>query len=120
MKNIRKLLVAISFIMALLVMSSSSYAAPDVYLVYSGGDKSIQKEIKNALPSNIKVKGYNVDLLAIADYSGKQKATSKLSKAKLIVFINEKPSEILEGIEFENLIKIKGIDDLDSILEKLN
>ena len=63
-------------------------AGVDVYLVYVGADKSVKNNIVSALPEQLVVKHYNASMLKMADYSGKQKVVTKLSKAKLVVFIN--------------------------------
>jgi len=50
-----------------------------------------------ALPKNINVKAYNADLLAVADYSGIQKAVSKFEKAGVIVVLRDRPIEMLKA-----------------------
>ncbi len=100
--------------------ASCSALATDIYLVYSGKDKGVSKELKKALPSDLKVKSYNVDLLAMADYSGKQKAIAKLSRAKLVVLIKEKPKEVLGEAKFPAVIEVDGSKgDVDAIVAKL-
>ncbi len=101
----------------LMLFVTSSVNAVDIYLVYSGTSKSIQKALKKALPSELKVKSYNVDLLAIADYSGKQKAILKLSQAKIIVLITNKPMEVLGDIKFENTLTVYKVEDIGMILD---
>lgn len=78
----------------------------DVYVAYSGKDKKDKRALKKVFPANLSVKFYNVDLLALADYSGKQKAIAKLEKAKLIVFVKDAPHELLEGSTFKKDIVI--------------
>ena len=80
----------------------------DVYVVFSGKDKQEKKALKNALPANLKVKFYNVDLLALADYSGKQKAVAKLETAKMIVIIKDRPLKLLQGSTFAKDLFIVG------------
>ena len=58
----------------------------DVYVAYSGRDKKDKRALKKAFPANQSVKINNVDLLALADYSGKQKAIAKLEKAKVMAY----------------------------------
>jgi len=50
-----------------------------------------------AMPKNIKVKAYNADLLAVADYSGIQKAVAKFEKAGVIVVLRDRPVQMLKG-----------------------
>jgi len=69
----------------------------DVYLIYSGKNKAEKKALMKALPKDIKVKAYNADLLAVADYSGIQKAVSKFEKAGVIVVLRDRPLQMLKG-----------------------
>ena len=95
-------------------------SATDIYLVYGGSDKASMKEIKKALPGDLKVKSYNVDMLAMADYSGKQKAVSKLSRAKVVVLINGKAQEALGEEGFPSKVDSNnGVSDVDNILSKV-
>ena len=73
----------------------------DVYVVYAGKVKKQKSQLVKQLPGDLSVKSYNVDLLALADYSGKQKAISKLSKARLVVILEDPPLEILDGSKFK-------------------
>jgi hypothetical protein len=97
-----------------LLIFAGSFAAPvysagtDIFLVYVGADKKIQKSVKSALPAELKVKTYNASLLAMADYSGKQKAVSKITKAKLVVFITGKPVALLSDSSIPNSVTIEG------------
>lgn len=94
----------LAMIMAFSLLSEASFtpavagSGVDVYIVFAGKDKKEKKAIQKALPDNLTVKFYNVDLLALADYSGKQKAIAKLEKAKVVVFVKDAPHELLEGI----------------------
>jgi len=69
----------------------------DVYVVYAGKDKSNKTQLVKALPSDLSVKAYNVDLLAVSDYSGKQKVLAKFSGARLVVILLDASMLILEG-----------------------
>lgn len=69
----------------------------DVYVVYGGGDRAAKNELVAALPDGLSVKSYNSNLLALADYSGKQKVLSKLETASVVVILSEAPLEYLEG-----------------------
>lgn len=112
-----------SFILlSLLIMAlpQFSFAANvDIYLVYSGPEKNIAKSLKKILSKDYKVKTYNVDMLALADYSGKQKVTSKLAKARLVVLIKDKPRKILSDMPLKSIIDIIDENDVDKILQKL-
>jgi hypothetical protein len=106
-----------------LLIFAGSFAAPvysagaDIFLVYVGADKKIKKSVKSALPAELKVKSYNASLLAMADYSGKQKAVSKITKAKLVVFITGKPAALLSDSSIPNSVTIEG--DAQSEVDKI-
>lgn len=74
-----------------------AWGGVDVYLIYSGKNKAEKKALMKALPKDIKVKAYNADLLAVADYSGIQKAVSKFESAGVIVVLRDRPLEMLKG-----------------------
>lgn len=74
-----------------------AWGGVDVYLIYSGKNKAEKKALMKALPGNVKVKAYNADLLAVADYSGIQKAVAKFDKANAIVVLKDRPMEMLKG-----------------------
>ena len=100
--NHRKILQSgLAMIMAFSLLSEASFtpavagSGVDVYIVFAGKDKKEKKAIKKAMPDNLTVKFYNIDLLALADYSGKQKAIAKLEKAKVVVFVKDAPHELL-------------------------
>ena len=69
----------------------------DVYVVYGGGDRDVRDELLGALPDGLSVRSYNSNLLALADYSGKQKVLSKLETARVVVILSESPLQHLEG-----------------------
>lgn len=107
---------------ALLILFGSfalpSYAlATDVFLVYVGGGKSTQQSIKQALPAELKVKSYNASLLAMADYSAKQKAVAKVTKAKLVVFITARPKRLLNDPSIDNSVTIES--DAQTEIDKI-
>ena len=69
----------------------------DVYIVYASSDRDAKNELTGALPDGLSVKSYNSNLLALADYSGKQKALSKLERASVVVILNDAPLDHLSG-----------------------
>ncbi len=105
--KIRHLLFKIS--MLLFIMSFSTplvWGAADVYLIYSGKNKADKNLFKKAFPKDLKVKAYNADLLAVADYSGIQKAVSKFDKASVIVILNDRPMEMLKDAKLKKTLII--------------
>ncbi len=90
-------------ILAALVLLSG-FTAPaltarqvDVYIVYASSDRDAKNELTAALAEGLSVKSYNSNLLALADYSGKQKAMSKLERVSVVVIINDAPLDHLAG-----------------------
>ncbi len=69
----------------------------DVYIVYASSDRDAKNELTDALPEGLSAMSYNSNLLALADYSGKQKALSKLERASVVVILNDAPLDHLSG-----------------------
>ena len=78
--------------------TASAHAAGDldVYILYAGKDSSEKNELMKHLNEKLNVKKYNVDLLALADYSGKQKAVARFGRAKVVVAVKDSPVKILK------------------------
>ena len=95
-----KRFVAAALVLFLLLGMSAAAAAQDVYVVYSGKDRAFKDQIVGGFPAGVNVKQYNADLLALADYSGKQKVIAKLSRAKVILILGDKPLNALTGSTF--------------------
>lgn len=107
--NLITYLIIILLLSLSLSFSGKSFAADvDVMVVYTGENKELYKSIKKELSGNLKIKSYNASLLMMADYSGKQKATAKISTAALVVIITEKPMELLGNPEFSNSVIVSG------------
>ena len=109
---------AVSMLFLTTMYAVPASAAADIFLVYIGVDKKIQKTVKGSLPGDLKVKSYNASLLAMADYSEKQKAVSKITKAKLVVFITSKPVKLLGDPSIDNTLTIESGDqsEIDKII----
>lgn len=69
----------------------------DVYIVYASSDRAAKNELTEALSEGLSVKSYNSNLLALADYSGKQKVMAKLERASVVVILNDGPLDHLAG-----------------------
>ena len=87
----------------------------DIYLVYSGKNRSEKVSLEKALSKQLTTKSYNVSLLALADYSGKQKAVAKLERAKVVVVLADTPFKLLKGTTLKRDVLVvksvkKGID----------
>lgn len=105
--KIRHLLFKISMLLFIVSFSTPAvWGAADVYLIYSGKNKADKKLFKKAFPKEIKVKAYNADLLAVADYSGIQKAVAKFDKAGVIVILNDRPMEMLKDAKLKKALII--------------
>ncbi len=82
----------------------------DLYVVYTGKQKKEKDQLLNAFPKDLSVKTYNVDLLVLADYSGKQKAVARLEKARMILILQDSPMEGLKGIQVRRaLLVVKSV-----------
>ncbi len=69
----------------------------DLYVVYTSGNRAQKNDLLDALPEDLSVKAYNTNLLALADYSGKQKTIAKLETARIVVILDTGPMEHLQG-----------------------
>ncbi len=84
-------------------VASAAVASPaiaqhvDLYVLYTSRDRVQKNELLSALPGDLSVKAYNTNLLALADYSGKQRAMTKLETARIVVILNTGPMEHLQG-----------------------
>ena len=65
--------------LVLLGLVASKAVAQDVYILYSGSGKAEKSVLQKSLGKKLKVRTYNVALLALADYSGKQRTLAKLN-----------------------------------------
>ena len=101
-----------------LLLAPGPACAVDVYLVYSSADKGLQKRFKKSLVPELSVRSYNIDLLALADYSGRQKALAKILKAGLVVIIKARPREIIGELSAANIIYVEGTEDLSKIKDR--
>lgn len=92
--------------------SSQCLAATDVYVVFSSKSTALKKTVAAALKETLSVKTYNVDMLALADYSGKQKVIAKFSRAGVSVILGDAPLDALKGSSFgSHLIITSGAGD---------
>jgi len=95
----------------------------DAYLVYTVKDKSLKKTVESKLASRVSMKGYNADMLAMADYSGKQKAAGKLSKARVVIIIGDNARDLLKDFKLQRVMYISNASleqDLEQVLESLS
>ncbi len=94
-----RLLTLLTAIVAGSVMTPPALTARqvDVYIVYASSDRDAKNELIDALPEGLSVKSYNSNLLALADYTGQQKALSKLELASVVVIISDAPLDHVSG-----------------------
>jgi hypothetical protein len=108
MKNKLIKCIAAATILTVMFGANQAFAGGiDIFVVYSGEDKAINKAVKGALKESYQVKSYNVDLLALADYTGKQKVTSKISKAKLVVFVKSEARATIGEKGISNFLEVQ-------------
>lgn len=109
MMSIRKAFVGIVIVIIGLSWSVAAQADHvDVYLIYSADVRVLRNDMKKTLAPDYMVKSYNVDLLAVADYSGRQKILAKLVNAQLIVLIGQKPVDLLGHEGLENVVSVSN------------
>jgi len=105
----RLLTILLGVLLCLSIEAPKTWSAVDAYVIYGGKNKTEKKIFLAKLPKEVSVKSYNVDLLAVADYSGKQKALAKFQKASVIVLLLNDPMKILMGsILKPNLIIVQS------------
>ncbi len=86
----------LGFILLWGVWSSLAWGA-DVYVVYAGKHKGVKTQLLKVFPKDLSVKTYNVDLLAVSDYSGKQKVLAKFGTARVVVILLDASMQVLRG-----------------------
>lgn len=97
-------------------------APPDIYIVYVNSEKVLKNSLKIKLSKRHGLKIFNASSLAMADYSGTQKAISKLSTAKLVLMLTDSPLALFNNHQFENTLVVSGDseDDIAKIIAKIN
>jgi len=93
----------------------------DIYIVYVSSESALKKSLKGKLSQDHGVKVFNAGGLATADYSGKQKAISRISSANLVVLLTDKPLTHFDGYEFEKFIVVSSdsVEELEKIVAAL-
>lgn len=99
--------------------ASPGLAATDVYVVFASESSQLKKELSTPLKKVMHVKTYNVAMLALADYSGKQKVIAKFSRANVVVILGDKPLEALSGSTFASHLIVVSNADNDLSSEKI-
>jgi len=114
--------IIVLFAMALFSVRVAPAQAADIYLVYTSDGKLIKKELQESLSDDLDIKVYNASLLVIADYTGKQKATSKLKRARIVVFLDDVAQELFGEEAFDNAILIteSNQENISKILENMS
>jgi hypothetical protein len=87
-------------------ITSAMASAQDVYVVYSRSGRTLKNEISKAMDRDLKVREYNADLLALADYSGKQKVVTKISRAGVVIIIGDQPMLALKGTRITSNVMV--------------
>lgn len=92
------------------VLAPEICTALDAYVIYSGKNYQEKESFLATLPKEFSVKSYNADLLAVADYSGKQKALTKFQRASVIVILLDEPMQLLRGATVKsNLVIVQSV-----------
>lgn len=92
------------------LMAPEICTALDAFVVYSGKNYQEKESFLATLPKEFSAKSYNADLLAVADYSGKQKALTKIQRASVIVILLDEPMLLLKGATVKsNLVIVQSV-----------
>ena len=100
----------LAILMLIVTAASPCLAATDAYVVFSSDSRELKSTISALLKKSLKVKTYNVDMLALSDYSGKQKVLAKFSRATVVVILGDKPLDELKGAKF--VVNVASTSDL--------
>ena len=100
-------------LLVLVTVAGADAAAQDVYVVYTGSERTRKDRVVAEMPRDLSVKVYNADLLALADYSGKQKAVTKLSRASIVVVLGDKAARLLRKTKVKSTLLIVGSTQKD-------
>jgi hypothetical protein len=83
----------------------------DVYLLYQRTDKEAKSALLSALPKKMRVKTFNISLLALANFEEKQKVVAEIEKARAVVIISDLPMGALSGYRLNTgLLIINSLD----------
>lgn len=86
-----------SSILLFTLTQSKAQAETEVYVVYAGKGNLGKNKLMAALPKNISAKAFNINFLAFADYSGKQKMVTRLNRSKMVIFMSDIPMLLLKN-----------------------
>lgn len=90
----------------LLVPARANAEALDIYLVYSADVRGQKTDLKKTLSEEYNVKSYNIAMLSVADYSGRQKIMTKLTSARVIVLLGSRSIDILGNRNHDSTLAI--------------
>ena len=109
----------LAILMLIVTAASPCLAATDAYVVFSSDSRELKSTISALLKKSLKVKTYNVDILALSDYSGKQKVIAKFSRATVVVILGDKPLDELKGAKFSSHLIVTSASGDDLASDKL-
>ena len=96
----------LGFVLCSGVTIPEAWAGLDAYVIYAGKNRKETEAFLKNLPKDLSVKTYNSDLLAVADYSGKQKALTKFQRASVVVMLSGETLMLLRGATLKNKLII--------------
>jgi hypothetical protein len=91
-----------------LALAAGAAHAQDVRVLFDGKSKNTMKTVVGAFPKGTDVKSYNVGLLVLADYSGRQKAVAKLNRASVVIIVGDSAQRRLAGCKFTTDVLVAG------------
>ena len=112
-------------VLALSPFVADTVTAQSVYVLYASDSSKQMKELKRTLAEKVTVKSYNVKLLALADYSGKQKAVARFDKSDLVIILGKSALKPMKGSKFQPPVLVldtsrKGVSSEAQLLYVVN
>lgn len=102
------------FVLLLLALPASPSVASEVFVFMSMKDGELWSQVEPGLQGSEVIR-YSVDLLAVADYSARQKAVARSSGSRLALVAGPRAGEILEGASFRvPVLAVQVAGDLEA------
>lgn len=102
------LVLMLGAIMAGRPIATAGQEALDIYVVYDASTRDVRRELTDLLEANHSVRGYNADLLGVADYAGKQKALARLERARVVIILGDRVGDLLGESTLQRPVVVAG------------
>lgn len=90
-------LLFLSIFMLVGLLDVKAQASANIFIAYTGTTADLKDKLIKTLPKQIPVKAYNVNLLAIMDFSGRNKALLRMNASRLIIILGDATMKILKN-----------------------